>query len=117
MPHLNDEGLSTLIDNELESETVAQARRHISECEICAKRLEQLRSASAVFKRSGLVPTPKKLKNGYQPRFNRTLVGVAASLAIILTIGLVLKRIMPNVFGNVQMLIMGAANTLSAPAK
>lgn len=122
MTHATDK-LSAYLDKampEAELDTIAE---HLGACPECRTRLEELRDVSGRV--SGL--PERELPPGYFERLDRRrrpgaapapsrarlkiAVALAASAIVVVTLGLAFRRLVPGFFGDVQLMMSGAAGS------
>ena len=123
MSHESDLELSALIDGELPADELEQANAHVASCPQCSERLNQLRQASAAFKRSGEAPLPAGFKKKIVLKGTvrvpvsglRIAVGLVVALLLILAVaGIGMKTFMPGLYSQIQGMISGAAGSLGS---
>jgi anti-sigma factor RsiW len=114
MPHeIDKETLSAYLDGELPESRKAELTSHVASCPDCSGYLERVRSASADFKKHGLVQAPAA-KAPSKSRGLQLAVAFAVLTFVVMAGGAALKRFMPTLFSQIQGMITSAAGSMGS---
>lgn len=100
-----DEKLSAFLDDELDEPDASHVTRHLAACEACLAELDGLREARAALRGLPDIPPPSSLfaavpdaaaEAGSRERGRRAATGIAAGLAVVLTVAFMLGESQPG---------------------